>query len=140
MAVTGDEHLQGLLGELERAVMQAVWDRGEASVRQVHQDLLPDRELAYTTVMTVMSRLADKGVLVREKRGRAYVYRPSQSSPAGFLRDQAHLRVQALLDQFGEYAVAAFLGELQDVDEERLAALKTLLAAGDNAESDGVER
>ena len=125
--MTTEGHFEGLLGDLERAVMVAVWDRGEASVREVHEALLVDRSLAYTTVMTVMSRLAEKGVLRREKRGRMYIYRAAQVNPSGFLESQAHLKVRALLDQFGDLAVAAFVDELQEGDEERLAALESLL-------------
>ena len=136
--MTNDEHLEGLLGELERAVMDAVWDRGEASVRQVHEALAVERDLAYTTVMTVMSRLSQKGVLQREKRGRAYVYSAAQGNPNGFLESQALARVRALLDQFGDLAVAAFVGELQQGHSERLAALKSIMPEGE--ESDGNER
>ena len=67
------------LGDLERAVMDEVWaaaDRGAAavSVREVHEQLAASRDLAYTTVMTVMGRLSDKGLLTREKAGRAFRY------------------------------------------------------------------
>ncbi len=50
-----------LLGELEAAVMQLIWQRGEVTVREVWQGLHPERTLAYTTVMTVMRRLEQKG-------------------------------------------------------------------------------
>ncbi|QWF81225.1 BlaI/MecI/CopY family transcriptional regulator [Amycolatopsis sp. CA-230715] len=67
----------GRLGELERAVMDALWDRGEpATVRVVHADLA-ERDLAYTTVMTVLTRLADKGLVRRERDGRAWRYVPA---------------------------------------------------------------
>ena len=66
------------LGDLERAVMEQFWARGEAgepsvSVREVHAALSATRDLAYTTVMTVMGRLADGGLLV-ERAGRAFLY------------------------------------------------------------------
>lgn len=58
------------LGALERAVMDQLWDQGEPqTVRQVHDGLRTERELAYTTVMTVLQRLARKG-LVTQLRGR----------------------------------------------------------------------
>jgi predicted transcriptional regulator len=59
-----------------------LWDRGSpATVRDV-ADLLRDRELAYTTVMTVLDRLAGKGMVERERAGRAWVYRPAASREA----------------------------------------------------------
>ncbi|BAS26894.1 BlaI/MecI/CopY family transcriptional regulator [Limnochorda pilosa] len=63
------------LGPLEAEVMRAVWDLGEVQVEDVHRRLREEREIAYTTVMTVMARLAEKGFLKRRKDGRAYVYR-----------------------------------------------------------------
>lgn len=68
------------LGQLEAAVMDRLWkwDR-PVSVREVLDDLNKDRELAYTTVMTVLDNLHRKGMVLREKTGRAYVYRPTRS-------------------------------------------------------------
>ena len=67
------------LGDLERAVMEQVWlaaeeDRAPVSVREVHELLGSSRSLAYTTVMTVMGRLAEAGLLTQERSGRAYRY------------------------------------------------------------------
>lgn len=70
------------LGELERAVMDVLWDRpGPASVREV-ADALHPRELAYTTVMTVLDRLAGKGMVERDRAGRAWSYRPAATREA----------------------------------------------------------
>ncbi|MEQ4301131.1 BlaI/MecI/CopY family transcriptional regulator [Plantactinospora sp. B6F1] len=72
------------LGDLERAVMDVLWDRGTgagATVREV-AEALRGRELAYTTVMTVLDRLAGKGMVEREREGRAWRYRPAASREA----------------------------------------------------------
>jgi predicted transcriptional regulator len=70
------------LGDLERAVMDVLWDRGApATVREV-ADALDGRELAYTTVMTVLDRLAGKDMVTRERAGRAWSYRPAASREA----------------------------------------------------------
>ncbi len=61
------------LGDLERAAMQVVWDAGTATAREVAQ-ALSDRDLAYTTWLTVLGRLERKGLLVRTKVGRAFAY------------------------------------------------------------------
>ncbi|MBP2019819.1 putative transcriptional regulator [Symbiobacterium terraclitae] len=66
------------LGPLEADVMRLVWEKGEVQVDDVHQALLADREIAYTTVMTVMTRLTRKGLLTRRKHGRAYLYRAAR--------------------------------------------------------------
>ncbi len=71
----------GRLGELERAIMDRLWDAYESeatatvTVRDLHQALEMDRRLAYTTVMTVLDRLARKELVVQERDGRAYRYR-----------------------------------------------------------------
>ena len=64
------------LPPLELEYMKALWALGEGTVREIRARLLPERPLAYTTVMTVMDRLARKEVAEREKRGRAHLYRP----------------------------------------------------------------
>ncbi|MET8836407.1 BlaI/MecI/CopY family transcriptional regulator [Micromonospora sp. NPDC004540] len=74
------------LGDLERAVMDVLWDSVPATsdgvtVREV-ADALDGRELAYTTVMTVLDRLAGKGMVQREREGRAWRYRPAATREA----------------------------------------------------------
>ncbi|MEH0970891.1 BlaI/MecI/CopY family transcriptional regulator [Micromonospora sp. CPCC 205546] len=74
------------LGDLERAVMDVLWDSVPGTsdgitVREV-ADALDGRELAYTTVMTVLDRLAGKGMVRREREGRAWRYRAAASREA----------------------------------------------------------
>lgn len=56
--------------------MKIVWKRGSSTVREVYEDLLTRRKIAYTTVMTMMGTLEQKGRLRKSERGRAYVYVP----------------------------------------------------------------
>ncbi|WP_433249527.1 BlaI/MecI/CopY family transcriptional regulator [Streptosporangium sp. CA-135522] len=63
------------LGELESAIMERIWSYNRpASVRDVVEDLHIDREIAYTTVMTVINKLHTKGLLKRQFVGKAYIY------------------------------------------------------------------
>ena len=65
------------LGELEKAIMDHLWAAGEPqTVRQVHLALSSRRELAYTTVMTVLQRLAKKGLVDQRRSDRAHQYSP----------------------------------------------------------------
>ena len=117
-AATGD-----LLGPLETAVMERLWKRGPATVREVVDDLGRSRGLAYTTVMTVMVRLQAKGLLRRERTGKTYVYRPAFTRAehrARLSRDLA----RGLVSRFGDAALAAFTAELDDVDATHRAALR----------------
>ena len=63
-------------GELEYAVLAALWSLGRASARTVHTLVAQPAGLAYTTTATVLDRLHAKGLLSREKVARAFVYRP----------------------------------------------------------------
>ncbi|MDQ7824117.1 MAG: BlaI/MecI/CopY family transcriptional regulator [Candidatus Eremiobacteraeota bacterium] len=67
------------LGELELEIMDVLWDFDFATVKDIHETLVKKRDIAYTTVMTVMTRLAEKGMLKRSQSGRTYVYRPKYS-------------------------------------------------------------
>jgi len=68
------------LAPLELECMNTLWPLGEASVRDIQTGLAPTLPRAYTTIMTIMDRLAQKGIVVRRKAGRAYLYRPSLSA------------------------------------------------------------
>jgi predicted transcriptional regulator len=94
-------------GPLEAEVMDAVWRAGgPVAVREIVDDLNESRSgsLAYTTVMTVMSRLAEKDVLSRRKVGRGYVYEANAPDAAG-------IAVKDVLRAYGEVAVAHFVDE-----------------------------
>ena len=59
-------------------VLHHVWALGEATVADVRERILEDRDVAYTTIMTVMKKLAEKGYLAYRKEGRSYVYSPAR--------------------------------------------------------------
>ena len=67
------------LAPLELDCMNTLWPIGEGTVREIRDQLAPRRPRAYTTIMTIMDRLARKGIVERRKSGRAYVYRPTLS-------------------------------------------------------------
>jgi predicted transcriptional regulator len=113
-------------GPLESEVMDAVWRAGEpVAVREVVDELNERRaeSLAYTTVMTVMSRLADKEVLARRKVGRGYVYEANAPDAAG-------IAVKDVLRNYGDAAVAHFVDEAQ-TDPALLQRLRRLLSDSD---------
>ena len=117
--------IEKLLGELENAVMDILWTQGETTVREVLDKLNRTRSLAYTTVLTVMSRLVDKGLLTQNKTGRAHLYGPAMSREA-YAAETAGQIIRSLVEDFGDIALAQFSQELDGLDPERLAALKAL--------------
>jgi predicted transcriptional regulator len=113
---------KGRLGPLEAEVMGAVWKTGEPlTVRQLLEQLNRGRRqpLAYTTVMTVMNRLTDKGALRRQRRGRGYAYEPTADDAAG-------LAVQSVVREFGDAAMAHFVEQAR-ADPKLLRRLGRLL-------------
>ena len=116
------------LGELETAIMQIVWQRGEVTVREVQAALKPSRELAYTTVMTVMSRLVPKGILNVRRQGKADYYRATGTRD-DVRNQQAQRAVQNVLAHFGDAAITQFVREIKELDPDRLNALRNLLDA-----------
>ena len=66
------------LTDQELEIMKVVWERGSATVREVYEELLKHRKIAYTTVLTMMGILEQKGRLTKEAGERAYVYQPAE--------------------------------------------------------------
>jgi BlaI family transcriptional regulator, penicillinase repressor len=69
---------KSVLTDQELEIMKIVWQRGTATVRDVYEELLKSRKIAYTTVMTMMGILEQKGRLSKTQRDRAYVYSPTE--------------------------------------------------------------
>jgi predicted transcriptional regulator len=121
-----DDAVDHLLGDLEAAIMRLMWGLETATVRDIFHRLRANgRPLAYTTVMTVMVRLAVKQLLTRELSGKTYVYRVALTEDE-FLRTTAARRVQELVDEFGDLAIAQFLATVDDLSPERYAQLQRL--------------
>lgn len=117
----------GKLGDLERDVMTRLWASPEAlTVREVHDQISGQRDIAYTTVMTVLDRLAKKGVARQVRDGRAYRYTPAAA------REQlvADLMHEALADAGdGADRAAALVRFVDEATPDETAALRDALAA-----------
>lgn len=100
------------LGPLEREIMDSIWQTNEITVREVHSSLKKKRDVAYTTIMTVMGRLVDKGFLTRKKQGKAYLYFPKKTK-GQTAKGEIKRIVDSLVDQYGKEAVVAFTDELR---------------------------
>lgn len=121
-----DKTVDHLLGDLEAAIMRLMWATETATVREIFDQLRANgRVLAYTTVMTVMSRLAVKELLTRELSGKTHVYRAALSEEQ-FLRAVAAKRVQSLINEFGDLAIAQFLTTVNELSPERQRQLERI--------------
>jgi predicted transcriptional regulator len=124
--MSGKGFIRNDFGPLESEVMAAVWNAGKpVAVRKIVDDLNEHRAepLAYTTVMTVMSRLADKKVLSRRKEGRSYAYEANAPDAAG-------IAVKDLIRSYGDVAVAHFVDEAR-TDPALMRRLRRLLKESD---------
>lgn len=128
------------MGELEAAVMDLLWDRpGWVTAGDVHQGLTDDadgRRLAYTTVLTVLSRLWQKGRLERRRDGRAHLYRPLSSR-----EEHTATRMGELLASARDrpLALSHFVGELNETDRaelQRMLAVEAGFPDRDTAQSE----
>jgi len=122
------------LGPLETEILNLIWDLESATVKQLHDQILanPDRELAYTSVTTVLTRLTKKGWLACDKQNRSFVWRPLVS------REQAkslwaYDQLQQFLAVGNPDTVAAFADHLDQASVEQLEAIADKIRAARQA-------
>jgi predicted transcriptional regulator len=111
-----------VLGPLETEIMELLWKEQLGTVKKIHRVLQERRDIAYTTVMTTMSRLAEKGILQRTRDGLAYLYRPAVSEEE-FVHMFVKQVLDGLLDDFTEVTVGYVLDYLARNDPTQLKQL-----------------
>jgi len=120
-------NLESLLGPLEQDVMDVAWRIGDATVRDVHAELSMSRDIAYTTVMTTMARLARKGMLQRDTADLAHRYRPALSREQ-YGRGAVGDVLAWLLERYPEPAVAYLTDVVEELDDLTLDQLREAVA------------
>lgn len=121
-----DRQIEDVLGPLGGTIARVVIEQREATVADVIGALSRTRRPpAYTTVMTVMGRLCERGVLERRKLGRQYVYRPA-AAEAALVDAMSQRAVNEIIDRYGEAALRQFAQRLGDLDPDMRARLVEL--------------
>ncbi|MDQ5815112.1 MAG: BlaI/MecI/CopY family transcriptional regulator [Actinomycetota bacterium] len=115
--------LAEVLGPLESEIMDVVWDHAEVTVRDVHESLSADRPIAYTTVMTTLGRLAEKGLVKRLEDQPAHRYRPLVSREQ-YARSTVRSVVDWLIDRFPDPAVAYLVDAVEKEDDQVVDRLR----------------
>jgi predicted transcriptional regulator len=116
-----------VLGELEAEVMEIVWTSPDSvTARDIETRVGDRRDVQYITLVTVLNNLARKGVLSREKAGKAYKFRPVLTRDA-FLQKITREVMAGIMGLGPELAVNSFVDLLQDEAPEELSRLKRLL-------------
>lgn len=126
--------LEVMLGPLEQDVMDVTWRLGDATVRDVHAALVEDRKIAYTTVMTTMTRLASKGLLERDTSALAHVYRAAVSRDS-YLRGTLDRVLSWALERYPEPAASYLAEVVDDVDAPTLDQLRQAVSRRRDAEA-----
>ncbi len=123
---SGKKGLELRLHELEAAIMNVVWSKQLVAfaVSDVLAVLEKQREIAYTTVMTTVARLHEKGLLIREKDGRRYLYSPKLSREE-FLQSTARTVLEGAID--GPQAIAMLAEKVSEASAADLDKLEALI-------------
>jgi predicted transcriptional regulator len=115
------------LGDLQLQIMQVLWERDEATVADVHAALAGKRELAYTTMATMLRKMETRGLVAHRVTGRSFVYRAIVAADAVTRGMADHL-----VDRLFEGSLADTVNHLlktRDVSREELTQLERLIAA-----------
>jgi predicted transcriptional regulator len=107
--------------------MEEIWRRREVSVRGVMEALngRAAKERAYTTYMTIMTRLESKGLLERRREGKADFYRPLYTRDR-YTELRAVVAIESVVDEFGEVALAHIARQMAQLDPEHRRSLQRL--------------
>ncbi len=122
------------LGETEMEVLHHVWDLGEATVADVRERILEDRDVAYTTVMTVLKKLAEKDYLDYYKDGRSYVYQPAQEPDA--VQHSLLRRLMEKVFKGSPTALVQTLVQREDLTDAERRDIKDIIDALEASEAD----
>lgn len=118
------------LTDLQIALMQVLWDRGESTVVEVQEDLLPERPLAQSTVATLLGRMEKKGLVSHRTEGRQYVYRAEVSEDA--VRSTVVSEFKDLTSELFAGDVAAMVSQLlstSEIEADDLARVRAMIEA-----------
>lgn len=118
--------LNRFFGPLEAKIMDILWNDVEMTIKDVQQTLDQEKLTNFNTVMTVMNRLVEKGILQKRTEGRSSLYKPVLSRD-DFLNTQSKEMTNELIDEFGNVVVSHMLDALEDVDDDLVAMLEKKL-------------
>ncbi|MBI5946973.1 MAG: BlaI/MecI/CopY family transcriptional regulator [Chloroflexi bacterium] len=113
------------VGELEATVLSALWECGELSTPAVYEQVGKPRNLAYTTILTVLQRLHRKGLVARRGEGKAHIYSPAVTRDQ-FSQRRGHVLAGAMVELSGA-GLSAFLTEAKRLDPAFVAMLRSQL-------------
>ncbi|OXM87239.1 BlaI/MecI/CopY family transcriptional regulator [Paenibacillus rigui] len=112
---TNESGLNRFFGTLEAKIMDILWAGPEMAIKDVQHRLEREKQVNFNTVMTVMNRLVEKGILEKRIEGRSFLYRPVVSKDQ-FLDNQSKELTHELIEEFGPLVVNHMLDALEEAD------------------------
>ncbi|TQR20778.1 BlaI/MecI/CopY family transcriptional regulator [Psychrobacillus vulpis] len=115
--------LERFFGPLEAKIMDILWNDVEMTIKDVQHALEREKMTNFNTVMTVMNRLVEKGILQKRIEGRVSLFKPILTR-VEFLNTQSKEMTNELMNEFGNVVVSHMLDALEDVDDDLVAKLE----------------
>jgi predicted transcriptional regulator len=112
---THESGLNRFFGTLEAKIMSILWDGSEMTIKDVQHHLEAEKMINFNTVMTVMNRLVEKGILQKRVEGRSSLYQPVLSREQ-FLDNQSKELTHELIEEFGPLVMNHMLDALEEAD------------------------
>jgi len=122
-----------MFGSAELPVLEALWDKDALTGREIYDEVRRSRELAYTTVLTIVSRMVKKGSVKRKKLDGMYIYEPALKKPE-FEMQAASAVIKGILEISPGHAVSAFIDTVSKWDETKLNEIMEIIEQRRKAE------
>jgi len=118
--------LNKFLGELEKKILDVLWEKKESTGREVFEKVSKEKKVAYTTVLTVLQRLVKKGLVSKEKKGEIYSYQPTLSKD-DFTKYIYKQIIKGIMDFSKSTTFSSFVEILSEYDSESLELLASII-------------
>lgn len=126
------------LTDLQLAIVRILWERGECTVVEVQEALAPERQLAQTTVATILTRLEKRRIVRHQAKGRLFVYKALVTEPQ--VRQSMVSDLTALLFDGSPAALISHLINEKEIDANDLDEVKRLIANAERGGNDAAHR
>jgi predicted transcriptional regulator len=122
-----------MFGSAELSVLEVLWEKGALTGREIYEEVRLSKELAYTTVLTVVGRMVKKGSIKRKKSDSMYMYEPALKKPE-FERQAASVVIKGIIAMSPSHAVSAFVDVLSQYDARKLDEIMKIIEEKRKAE------
>lgn len=114
------------ISTLEKQIMEIIWKKRNCSVREVYNEILKTKQIAYTTVLTIFQRLYEKRFITRKQTTKAYLYSPRISKEA-YTKHTLQSFLKSYIHSFGDIALVSFAESIESLPKEKKAYLMEIL-------------